>query len=61
MHWLDPRIVRKQPGIIHTYHYVQNQGKLMMQSWENDQKSQFGQSFDDFEVKYLQSANISKK
>ena len=33
----------------------------MMQSRENDQKPQFGQSFDDFEVKYLQSANISKK
>ena len=41
-----------------TYHYVQNQGKLMMQSRENDQKPQFGQSFDDFEVKYLQIANF---
>ena len=42
-------------------HYVQNQGKLMMQSRENDQKPQFGQSFDDFEVKYLQIANFSEK
>ena len=24
-----------------TYHYVQNQGKLIMQSRENDQKPQF--------------------
>ena len=37
-----------------TYHYVQNQGKLQMQSRENGQKSQFGQFFDDCEVKYLQ-------
>ena len=40
-----------------TYHYVQNQGKLM-QSRENGQKTQFGQFFDDFEVKYLQIANF---
>ena len=26
-----------------TYHYEQNQGKLMMQSRENGQKPQFGQ------------------
>ena len=32
----------------------------MMQSRENDQKPQFGQSFDDFEVKYLQSAKFLK-
>ena len=44
-----------------TYHYVQNQGKLMMQSRENGQKPQFGQFFDDFEVKYLQIANFSEK
>ena len=44
-----------------TYHYVQNQGKLMMQSRENDQKPQFGQFFDDFEVKYLLIANFSEK
>ena len=43
------------------YHYVQNQGKLMMQSQENGQKPQFGQFFDDFEVKYLQIANFSEK
>ena len=35
-----------------TYHYVQNEGKLMMQSGENGQKPQVGQFFDDFEVKY---------
>ena len=40
-----------------TYHYVQNQGKLMMQSRENDQKPQFGQFFDNFEV----NANFSEK
>ena len=39
-----------------TFHYVQNQGKLM-QSPENDQKPQFGKIFDDFEVKYLQAKN----
>ena len=43
-----------------TYHYVQNQGKLM-QSRENGQKTQFGQFFDDFEVKYLQIGNFSEK
>ena len=44
-----------------TYHYVQNQGKLIMQSQENGQKPQFGQFFDNFEVKYLQIANFSEK
>ena len=44
-----------------TYHYVQNQGKLMMQSRENGQKPQFGQFFDNFEVKYLQIANFSEQ
>ena len=44
-----------------TYHYVQHQGKLMMQSQENGQKPRFGQFFDDFEVKYLQIANFSEK
>ena len=38
MHWLDRPIVRKQLDIMSTYHYVQNQGKLMMQSRENGQK-----------------------
>ena len=52
IHWLDRRIVRKQLGIIPTYHYVQSQGKLMMQSRENGQKAQFRQFLDDFEVKY---------
>ena len=44
-----------------TYHYVQNQRKLMMQSWENGQKPQFGKLFDNFKVKYLQIANFSEK
>ena len=44
-----------------TYHYVQNHGKLMMQSRENDRKPQLGQFFDDFVVKYLQIANFSEK
>ena len=44
-----------------TYHYVQNQGKLMMQSRENDQKPQFGQFFDNFEFKNIQIANFSEK
>ena len=44
-----------------TYPYVQNQGKLTMQSRENGLKSQFGQFFDDLEVKYLQIANFSEK
>ena len=43
IHWLDRRIVRKQLDIMPTNHYVQNQGKLMMQSRENGQKPQFGQ------------------
>ena len=44
-----------------TYHYVQNQEKLMIQSRENGQKPQFGQLFDNFEVKYLQIASFSEK
>ena len=36
-----------------TYHYVQNQGKLIMYSRENSQKPQFGQFFEDSEAKYL--------
>ena len=44
-----------------TYHYVQKQGKLVMQSRENGQIPQFGQFFDDFEAKYLQIANFSEK
>ena len=43
--WLDWWIVRKQLDIMPTYHYAQNQGKLMMQSRENDQKPQFRQFF----------------
>ena len=43
------------------YHYVQNQGKLMMQSWENGQKPQFGQFWDDFKAKYLDIAIFSEK
>ena len=44
-----------------TYHYVQNQGKLMMQPQKNGQKPQFGQFFDVFKVKYLQIATSSEK
>ena len=44
-----------------TYRYVENQGKLLMQSRENGQKPQFGQFFDDFEVEFLQIANFSEK
>ena len=44
-----------------TYHYVENQRKLILQSQENGQKRQFGQFSDDFEVKYLQITNFSKK
>ena len=44
-----------------TYHYVQNQGKLILQSRENGQKPQFGQFLDDFEAKYLEFANFSEK
>ena len=44
-----------------TYHYVQNQGKLTMQSRENDQKHKFGQFFEDFKVKYHQIAIFSEK
>ena len=33
----------------------------MMQSQENGQKLQFGHFFDDFEVKYLEIANVSTK
>ena len=51
----------KQLDIMPNYHYVQNQGRLMMQSRENGQKPQFGQIFDDFGVKYLQIANFSEK
>ena len=44
-----------------TYHYVENQGKLIMQYKENGQKLQFEQFFDNFEVKYLQIAIFSEK
>ena len=58
---MDRRIVRKQLNIMPIYHYVQNQGKLMIQSGENGQKPQSGQFCDNFEVKYLQIANFSEK
>ena len=59
--WLDQQSVRKQQDIMLTYHYVQNKGKLMMESRENSQISQFGQFFNDFEVIYLQIAHFSEK
>ena len=46
-----PVNLRKQLDIMPTYHYVQNQGKLIMESRENSQKPQSGQFFDNFEVK----------
>ena len=62
IHRLDRQIVRTQLDIMPKYHYVQNEGKLMMLSGENGQKPQFGQFFfDDFEVKYLQIANFTEK
>ena len=57
---LERRKVRKQLDIMPTYHYVQNQGKLMIQSQKNGQKPQFGQFFDNFKVKYIQIANFSE-
>ena len=44
-----------------TNHYVENQGKIIMQNRENGQKPKFRQCFDDFEVKLLQIAHFSKK
>ena len=61
IHRLDQQIVKKQLDIMPTYHYVQNQGKLMTQRQKNSQKPQFGQFFDIFKVKYLQIANFSEK
>ena len=54
IHWLDRWIVWKELAIIPTYHYLQNQGKLMMQSQENGQKPQFGQ------ILTISRPNISK-
>ena len=61
MHWRDQQTVRKQLDIIPNYHYIQNQGKLMMQNQENGQKPQFGQFFDNFEIKYPQIAIFFEK
>ena len=58
-----------------TYHYVQNQEKLIIESWEMATKFNLGNFrteemaenlnlgnfFDDFEAKYLEIANFSKK
>ena len=44
-----------------TYHYAQNQGKIMMQSRESGQKPQFGPFLDEFEEKDLQITNFSEK
>ena len=44
-----------------TYHYVQNQENLMIQSRENGQKPQFGQFLDNFEAEYLEITNFSEK
>ena len=58
-HGLDQRIVRKQLDIMPTYHYMENQGKHIMQSRENNQNLQFGQFFDNIEVKYLEITILS--
>ena len=60
IYWLGRRVVRKQLGIMPTYHYMQNQEKLMMQRREIGQNPQFGQFFDDFEVKYFQKKTSKK-
>ena len=44
-----------------SYHYLQNQGKLLMESQENGQKPQFRQFSDHFGVKYLQIENFFEK
>ena len=45
-----------------TYYYVQNLGKLIMQSRENSKNLDLGIFFfDDFEAKYLKIANFSEK
>ena len=44
-----------------TYHYKQNQGKLIMQSQKMAKNLNLGNFFDDFEVKYLQIGNFSEK
>ena len=61
IHWLDRQIVRKQLDIMPTYHCMENQGKLILQNWENGQKPQSGKFFDDFEVKNFQIAFFLKK
>ena len=40
--WLDRRIVRKQLDIMPTCRYVENQGRAITQSRENDQKPPLG-------------------
>ena len=44
-----------------TYHYVENQGKLIMRNQENYQEPQSGQFFDDFKVKNLKITNFAEK
>ena len=61
INWTGKLFSRKQLGIMYIDHYVQNQGKLMMQSRENGQKPQSGHFFDDFEAKYLEVAHFSEK
>ena len=53
-------VVRKQ-DIMPTYHYEQNQAKLMMQSRENGQKPHNRQFFNDLQVKYPQIGNFPEK
>ena len=58
---LDLFLICKEQQILPAYHYVENQGKLILQSQENDQKPQFGQFFDNSEVKYPQIENFCEK
>ena len=44
-----------------SYHYVQNQEKLIIESWEMTKNLNLDNFFDDFEAKYLEIANFSKK
>ena len=56
---LERRKVRKQLDIMPTYHYVQNQGKLMMQSQKKAKNLNLA-NFLTVEVKYIQIVNFSE-
>ena len=56
---MDRRTVKKQLDIMRTY--VQNQGKLIMQSRENSQKPQSGHFFGRFGGQISPNCNFSEK